>query len=280
MTPSRIGTLPVPGATLHYELSGSGPLLLLISGGAADAGLYAGMVEPLAARHTVIRYDPRGLSRSRLDGPLTDQQVSVWSEDARRLLDHLTPAGAAGAETAAAVFGSSSGAIVALDLLARHPHRLRRVIAHEPPLVELLADPTPHRALFAEVRATFHAQGVAAAMGRLSTGLGGRPAERATELAPEIREMAPRMHANLPVFLAHVLGPFTASTPDLAALRPAAAKLVLATGRDSREQPALYGPAARLAELLGAAHLEFPGGHVGCTEHPHEFAARLLTALA
>lgn len=268
------GTLEVPGATLRYEKRGSGPLLLLIPGGAADAGLYEGMADDLAAHYTVVGYDPRGLSRSRLHGPLTDQRVEVWSDDAYRLLGLLSP------DEEACVLGSSSGAVVALDLLARHPGRVRRVVAHEPPLVELLADPGPHRALFADVRETFRADGVAAAMARFSAGLGERPAERATALPPEIQEMAPRMHANLPVFLEHVLCPFSSAVPDVAALRRAAHRLVPAAGRESRGQLPLYGPVARLAELLGRELVEFPGGHVGCTEHPREFAERLLTALA
>ncbi|MYW06322.1 alpha/beta hydrolase [Streptomyces sp. SID3343] len=273
MSKPTTGTLEVPGATLRYEKRGSGPVLLLIPGGAADAGLYEGMAADLAARHTVVSYDPRGLSRSPLDGPPADQRVEVWSDDARRLLELLSPL------DGAAVFGSSSGAIVALDLLARHPRRVRRVIAHEPPLVELLADPTPHRALFAEVREIFRAEGVGPAMVRFSAGLGGRSADRPTELAPGIREMAPRMHANLPVFLEHVLCPFTATLPDVTALRSVAERLVLAVGRESREQLPLYGPATRLARLLGTDIVEFPGGHVGCTEHPEQFGKQLLTVL-
>ncbi|MER6304818.1 alpha/beta hydrolase [Streptomyces sp. NPDC001657] len=275
MNEPTTGTLDVPGATLHYERRGRGPVLLLIPGGAADAGLYAAMTDDLATRYTVVSYDPRGLSRSRLHGPLTDQRVEVWSDDAHRLLELLSP------NEEAAVLGSSSGAIVALDLLARLPERLHRVVAHEPPLLELLPDPAPHRALFAEVRETFRTQGVAAAMARFSEGLGGRPEDResVTELPPEIQEMAPRMHANLPVFLEHILCPFSGSVPDVAALQRAADRLVPAVGRDSRTQEALYGPATRLAELIGGKAVEFPGGHVGCTEHPKEFARQLLAVL-
>ncbi|MGW7019719.1 alpha/beta fold hydrolase [Streptomyces decoyicus] len=273
MPPPTTGTLTVPGATLRYEKRGSGPVLLLIPGGAADAGVYEGMAPDLASRYTVISYDPRGLSRSSLEEPLSDQRVEVWSDDAHRLLSALAPDGEA------CVLGSSSGAVVALDLLARHPGKLRRVVAHEPPLVELLDDPAPHRALFAEVRETFRLRGAGPAMARFSEGLGGRPAEPATELPPGIQEMAARMHANLPVFLEHILCPFTATTPDVPALRAAAHKLVLAVGRDSRTQEPLYGPATRLAALLGRPAVEFPGGHVGCTEHPREFAAQLLRVL-
>ncbi|WP_062646356.1 alpha/beta fold hydrolase [Streptomyces maremycinicus] len=281
MNAIRTGTLAVPGATLHYETLGSGPVLLLIPGGAGDAGLYAGLAPELATRHTVVSYDPRGLSRSPLDGPpdapRADERVAVWSDDARRLLDLLSP------DEEADVLGCSSGAVVAVELLARHPERLRRVVAHEPPLLELLEDPAPHRALFAGVRETFRTEGVEAAMARLGEGLADGAVRQAparpTELPPGIQEMAGRMHANLPVFLGRVLGPFSSAVPDLAALRPVAHKLVPAAGRDSRRQLPLYGPAARLAELLGSRLAEFPGGHLGAVESPQEFAARLLAVL-
>ena len=64
--------LPVPEARVYYEVAGSGPVLLLISGGAADADFFTPIVGFLADHYTVVRYDPRGISRSRLDGPVED----------------------------------------------------------------------------------------------------------------------------------------------------------------------------------------------------------------
>ncbi|MEW1639147.1 alpha/beta hydrolase [Streptomyces sp. NPDC093801] len=270
------GTLGVPGATLYHERRGEGPVLLLIPGGGADAGLYAGMAPALAAAgRTVVSYDPRGQSRSALDGPAADQRVEDWADDARRVLELVSPG------EPADVLGCSAGAVAALGLLARHPERVRRVVAHEPPLVEVLEDPAPYRALFAEVRELTRTRGPGEAMARLGEGLGGEPARREepAELPPEILEMAPRMYANQPFFLEHVLAPFTGSTPDVPALRASSARLVLAAGEDSRPIPALYGPATRLADLTGARFAEFPGGHVGCAEHPSRFAARLLEVL-
>ncbi|MZE80671.1 hypothetical protein [Streptomyces xinghaiensis] len=85
-------------------------------------------------------------------------------------------------------------------------------------------------------------------MTRFAEGLGEQRAEAeteaGTELPAELREMTPRMQANLPN------------------------RLVLAVGRDSREQVPLSGPATRLARMLGTDVAEFPGGHRGSTEHP------------
>ncbi|MER8042523.1 alpha/beta hydrolase [Streptomyces sp. NPDC094032] len=271
-------TVPVPGATLRYETRGTGPVLLLIPGGAGDAGLYEGMADLLAAAgYTVVSYDQRGLSRSPLHGPLTDQRVEEWAEDARAVLDAVAP----DAAEPAYVYGGSSGAIVALALLAAHPGRIRRLVAHEPPLVELLADPGPYRAHFAEVRELHRTRGLGPAMARFAETPDGRRPESASrgELPPAIRPMASRMGANMPVFLEHVLCPFSSSAPDLDGLRAAAGKLVLGVGRESDGQEALVGPARRLAELTGAVTVVFPGGHLGCVERPEEFAEVLLTAM-
>ncbi|MFD6802135.1 hypothetical protein [Streptomyces cyaneofuscatus] len=87
------------------------------------------------------------------------------------------------------------------------------------------------------------------------------------------------MHANLPVFLEHVLCPFSGYVPDLVALKASAAHLVLGVGRDSRALlPAVA--AEGLARRVGAGVAEFPGGHIGLTEHPRAFAARLRDVLA
>jgi pimeloyl-ACP methyl ester carboxylesterase len=60
-----MATIHAPGATLYYEEAGTGPLLLMIPGGPADAGVFASLAAALAARYRIVAYDPRGNSRSR-----------------------------------------------------------------------------------------------------------------------------------------------------------------------------------------------------------------------
>src|SRR5438309_10739712 len=93
-----------PGGTLHYEVAGSGPVLLLIAGDGTDAGVYSGIVGQLAAEYTVVTYDPRGNSRSRYDGDPADESIEQSAADALALIDAV-----AGAEPAY-VFGSCPGA--------------------------------------------------------------------------------------------------------------------------------------------------------------------------
>ncbi|MFZ4269707.1 alpha/beta fold hydrolase [Streptomyces arboris] len=309
-TPVRTGLLTVDGATLHHEVRGEGPLLVMMPGGSADAGIYDAIAADLADRWTVATFDPRGYSRSPLDGPVTDQSPATHADDIVRLIDLLSPDGAP-----AALFGSSSSAVVALAALARHPGRLSRVVAHEPPVVALLPDPDTGRALFAAVREAFRRDGVAAAMATMAAGLAPEEGEAAPgpeqaasgpeQAAPGQERAAPgqeraaaaeeapapqqtptpeqaatfrRMHANLPVFLEHVLCPFSGYVPDLVALKAAATQLVVGVGRDSRALlPAVA--AEGLARRADAGVAEFPGGHIGLTEDPRAFAARLREVL-
>ena len=67
-------------------MTGSGPVQLLSPGGAADADGFLPALEFLTPHYTVVRYDPRGISRSRLDDPAVDVPVEVHAADAQALL--------------------------------------------------------------------------------------------------------------------------------------------------------------------------------------------------
>src|SRR5262245_50305875 len=111
----KTDTLKVPGATIYYEVRGSGPLLLMVPGSPADAAAFAGIADALADRYTVVTYDQRGTSRSSLDGPPPENlPIEDLGADAHRLLAFFT-------SEPAYVLGCSGGAITGLDLVARYP---------------------------------------------------------------------------------------------------------------------------------------------------------------
>ncbi|MEV0416442.1 alpha/beta fold hydrolase [Streptomyces sp. NPDC050448] len=275
MTAPTIGSLRVNGATLHYEVRGQGPLLLLIPGGTGGAASFDAIADDLAAEYTVATYDPRGMSRSTLDDPEAEQRVAEHADDALRILDRLSP------DEPARVFAASSGAIAAVHLLATWPERVERVVAHEPPLVEVLPDAPEHRALVARVQETFRTHGLMPAMAVFAAGLkkDGDTTEPKAEvtLPPQAAARAEQTMANLPYFIGRIVPSFMSYTPDIHRLETLSDRLVLAGGQDSRgELP--YRPAALLAERLGTELLHFPGGHTGLTTHPTEFGERLRKA--
>ncbi|MEV4751620.1 alpha/beta fold hydrolase [Streptosporangium amethystogenes subsp. fukuiense] len=277
MTEPTLGRLRVDGATLHYEVRGRGPLLLLIPGGTGGAASFDGVADDLAADYTVASYDPRGLSRSPLDAPEAAQRVAQHADDGFRLLELLSPG------KPALVAGCSSGAIVALHLLTSHPERIERVVAHEPPLVGVLPDAAEHHALLARVQDTLRRDGLMPAAAEFAAGLrrpGADPvdARAVTELPPQAAARAERTMADMSYFLGRIVPSFMAYVPDMDRLAALSDRLVLAGGADSRgELP--YRPAAFLAERYGTELVHFPGGHTGLSTHPAEFGELLRKVL-
>ncbi|MEV5964141.1 alpha/beta hydrolase [Kribbella sp. NPDC051952] len=268
------GKLSMPGATLHYEVTGAGPVLLLICGGKTDAAIFGGIAGQLAAGYTVVSYDPRGNSRSAYDG-VPDDGPGPGAAEALALLEEV-----AGDEPAY-VFGSSSGAIAGLELITRHPERVRRLVAHEPPCVEVLPDAVAAGAFFADVEATYRADGPEAAEAKFIHGIGADQGEppRLENVPPAMLEMFLRMQANTPVFYEHKLLPFTRYAPDLEALAASAAKIVPAVGVTSAGF--LPGrPIQVIAERIGRPVVRFPGDHVGYAADPVGFAGVLAEVLA
>ena len=69
-------TVRVPGASLYVEVRGAAPVLLCISGGPTDAGMFGDLGARLDDRYTVISYDQRGPSRSPLGGEPGDIPIA------------------------------------------------------------------------------------------------------------------------------------------------------------------------------------------------------------
>jgi acetyltransferase/esterase len=271
---SFTGTLAVPGARLYHEVRGRGPVLLFVPGGNGDAGPYERAGAELAARFTVVTYDRRGYSRSPLDGPPDDgERLEVDVDDALRLLDRF-------ADGPAVVFGSSSGAIVALDLVSRRPGPVRVLVAHEPPAVTILPDADDLLEILDDVYRTYRGDGVGPAMQKFnaSVGLDNPFALRSAAPPGHLAEMMMRMGANIEFWLEHELRQYPRVPPDIEALRAVSSRLVLAGGRESR-QHFPYRPNTVLAERLHLRLEDFPGGHIGYATHPTEFAAHLVEVL-
>jgi pimeloyl-ACP methyl ester carboxylesterase len=295
MQATKTSTLKVPGASLYYEVRGSGPVLLLICGGVYDAAGYAALAQELADRYTVVTYDRRGNSRSPLDGPADRQRIEVHGDDAHRV---LSEAGVT-ADRPADVFGNSSGAMIGLELAARHPEQVRTLVAHEPPLFELLSDRDHWRTVIRNVEEAFRRDGAGPAMQVLGAAFatsGDEPAngEAAPDLEgrlpggaeapqgepdPETMAMMARFDRNMAFFIGYEVPAFNEFVPDFAALRASAARVVAAVGQASEGQPP-YRAGVALAERLGPRPVVFPGDHGGFGAVPEAFAAKLDEVLS
>ncbi|OIJ62655.1 alpha/beta fold hydrolase [Streptomyces mangrovisoli] len=273
---THTATLQVPGATLYYEVRGSGPLLLVSQSGEGDANRSDAMTDRLVATHTVVTYDRRGLARSVLDQPGRGATLDEHVDDAARLLAEAgSLTGRAGEP--AAMLGCSMGAVIGLRLAQRHPERLHTLVAHEPAIPGLLPEPERDRtrAELDEMRTVFQRDGWLAGVRRIGELLGIDPARQETE--PGAR-LAPLDASREPGFTFFVLyDAWTMRCADLTgaelrALREGPVRIVPAAGRSTPRTVFDYRCAEELGRGIGAGLVHFPGGHNGNITHPAGFA--------
>ncbi len=267
-----MSTLTVPGAQLYCEVIGDGPLLIMIPGAAGTGEVFRPLIGPLAEQYQVVTYDRRGFSRSELDGPQDyDHRLDTDADDVRRWIEELT-------DKPAIVFGNSSGAIVALEVLIRYPERVDTVVAHEPPLVNLLPDAAKWIAFFDEVYEIYRQSGVGRAMHQFATGTLGSEDSKVLARNMNLHRNEQNM-ANARYWMEHELRQYPRVELDLHALTKHAGQLVLVGGRDSQDQMT-YQPGKELAQNLGLDIVNLPGGHLGFMTYPEEFAREFLQVLS
>ncbi|MFE3225042.1 alpha/beta fold hydrolase [Nocardia sp. NPDC059228] len=254
------------GTTIAYHRAGSGPALVFLPGAFNDSGTCAPLAEQLSDRYTVVRPDRRGRGES---------------------ADAIVPAGAGAYEVqreiedldavitdiggAAAVFGFSSGGILALRA-AVAGSRITRLALYEPPFaLGGLSGHTPQR--LPERLADLIARGEPGAAVELMQleGIG---------LPPDVVEQVkhspvwPQLEAiaQTVVYDAAICRPPNLPTPAMARLD--LATLVISSP-DS--WPGVRSAARALpAELVRARYVEVPGG----ADHgiPAEATAKVLDA--
>jgi pimeloyl-ACP methyl ester carboxylesterase len=235
---------------------------------------FAPLAHALAVDHTVVTYDPRGLAGSTIDDPDQDAAPELRADDVAAIIDAL------GAESAD-VFGSSGGAVTGLALVTNHPGRVRTLIAHEPPVTELLPDAPEQRAATEDMVETFHRDGPEAAWMKFMANAGfdmtdpdgGAPVGP----QPSPDEQAKRL-ADMTRFFDHEMRDTIAYRPDIAALKASSSRVVIGIGADSGSL-LTYRTSIALCEQLGSAPVEFPGDHGGFIGAPGEFADRLREVL-
>lgn len=104
-------------ASIHYEISGEGPPVLMVAGTASDGASW-GPLLPLLPGRRLILIDNRGSGQTTVEGPI---EVAEMAADCAALLDHL------GIDRAD-VIGHSLGGAIGLLLAARFPNKVRRLV--------------------------------------------------------------------------------------------------------------------------------------------------------
>ena len=259
---------------LYYTVRGSGPMLLILQGGAGNADGSEALANELSSDFTVVTYDRRGLSRST---PIRAERYenATHADDAARLI------GALSAEPAFA-FGSSLGALIGVELVARHPAVVRLLIAHEPGLYALLEGAERNEDLrgHKEALETFQREGMPAAMklmfARSGTEMNDPEAEiPAPSMLPADPKAMEQHFANLRHFLTCDVPAVTRYQPEVDAVTAARSKIIPAIGSASSPSALPYRCTVALAGVLHRTPVEFPGGHTAYMLRPKAVAHRI-----
>jgi pimeloyl-ACP methyl ester carboxylesterase len=240
------------GTRLAFERSGSGPVIVLVAPALADRKDHRKLAVLLSESHTVVNYDRRGRGASTDAG---EWEIAREIDDIEALID------AHGGT--AALFGASSGAVLALDAAAALPAKVSRVIAYEPPvIVDGSRSPVPHdlAARLTELIEQGHPSRAVTEFNRTALGASAFMVAAMRLMVPVWRsmvDMAPRTVYD--VRLCEGLqdgGPLPAGRWD----GLTAPTLLLVGGK---AEPFMKTGSAALAEAVGAHREEIPGAHHG-----------------
>ncbi|HKW23506.1 MAG TPA: alpha/beta hydrolase [Ktedonobacterales bacterium] len=112
------------GTIITYDRLGEGPAVILVSGGSVDRFSNASLADLLAKQFTVYNYDRRGRNES---GDTPPYAVAREIEDIAAVTD------AAGGS--AYLYGSSSGAALAMEAARQLPGKITKLALWEPPYI-------------------------------------------------------------------------------------------------------------------------------------------------
>ena len=175
--------------------------------------------------------------------------LDVQGDDAAALIQALSAG-------PVAVFGTSGGAQIGLNLAARYPELVSVLVAHEPPTIMLLDDPSAALAADREIYDTYRREGVDAAMQQFFAMNGledeTEPGDTPPDFLPTPEEAATfeRVSANFEYWLAHGMIPLSVYRPDVEALRAGTPRVVVGIGEQSTGQ-VIHDMGMALALKLG-----------------------------
>lgn len=242
-----------------YEVSGSGPPVLLLHEGIADRTMWDPQAERWRDRFTVIRYDHRGFGDSA--DPEGDFSLHL---DALEVLDAV-------AVDRATVIGASMGGAAALDLALAAPERVSA-------LVLVVTTPSgwehapEHLARFEEIDAVYRRDGIAPAneleLRMWVDGVGRDPAD----VDPGVRGTISAInHALIERQGDSDVEPAELDPPAVGRLGEVGVPTLVVTG--ALDQPSVNAGAAAIADgVAGAERVEIADtAHLPNLERPDDF---------
>ncbi|MGW1743916.1 alpha/beta fold hydrolase [Nocardia sp. NPDC001965] len=247
---------------LYAEERGTGPDLVMVTGAGGDAGMFDAVADHLAATHRVITFDRRGNSRSTCShpGPWTVEQQA----------GDLAAVCAAMHAEHSILFGTSSGAVIALAATELGYVQPARLLLHEPAFILLLPEGQHLLAsLRTQLRDVCEESGADVALEwfLLNAGLG---IDAQSANSPELWA---RIRKNGSTFFSDEFEALSSYVPKINSELP---PITLLHSEDSPEFIQILALAS--AATLNCRTALVKGGHLGYLEHSQEFARAISEA--
>jgi pimeloyl-ACP methyl ester carboxylesterase len=285
----KTDTLETAEADIVYDVEGPLPTadgrpVLFMVGQPMDASGFRTLASYFPDR-TVITYDPRGLGRSlRKDGKV-DNVPTVQADDVHAVIRTLDVG-------PVEMFASSGGAVTALALVAAHPNEVTVLVAHEPPMVQVLPDAEAAERAVAQFRDAYAARGWGfgmAAFIAMTSWQGEFTEEYFARSTPDPAQFGMPTEddgSRDDPLLSDRSAAVTSYRPDFDALAAAPTRIVIAVGEESKGTFTARTSLAT-AQLLGQKATVFPshhggfvGGDSGYAGQPEAFASKLRNVLS
>ncbi|KAI7891851.1 Alpha/Beta hydrolase protein [Mucor mucedo] len=254
--------LEVKGAKIFYEVEGNGPYILFVPGANGDHRVFVRIRKLLVRYFTVVLYDRRGYSCSKIIGPQDySNNVETNTEDIHTLMNHLT-------DESFSIFGISGAGSIIFNYLNTYPGTVRTVFAHEPlTFLNIFPNVKEVQGFYNALYRVFHKEGKNAAVI-----IYGKKFFNALDHNLFVRNLNEdeKVKTNWDYFFEHEFceDPFVCVDLDL--LRTHKEKLIFLHGEESIGY-LCYEPGAFIAKELGEETIQFPGGHNGFYTHSKAF---------
>jgi pimeloyl-ACP methyl ester carboxylesterase len=260
-------TAEVNGARLYHELRGTGPLVVFVQGTTGDGGSFETVADLLAGEFTVVTYHRRGNSWSPRPAGWSSTSVDEQADDLAALIEALGGG-------PAAIFGTSDGATILLNLLIRHPEVACGAIVHEPLLEPLIESGGSARraidAFSARVESACATGGARAGMEALIRAVASDAVWEARD--PTRRD---RVADTAATYFEIEAAAFAGWLPDADALARVTVPTLVAAGATDVLGGGFRESCEWVARQLGTTVREFPGAHTPYLDHAGELAAMI-----
>lgn len=274
----QCGRVKTEGDELFYKIRGSGKPILFIAPGGGNGDDYLALADLLAKDYKIITYDRRANSRSTRNFP-NDFSVEQQSRDAVAVLN-------AASEDKAYVFGNSSGAVIALDLVTHYSDSVYSVIVHEAPVAVVHPENNKWRNFFQSCYDVAIKKGSSAGASKFFFGIEmpvlplifatqkGRKYAKREKILNDKQPLSNKEATD--VLVLNELLPITSYVPDFEKLKAYCKKIIIGRGEYGIRKKTWYAEVAKiLSEKVGCELIVCPTHHGSFMDKPEKWAELL-----